>query len=95
MPNAEVLLLARGGGCSVPTRAKAALKSHADRRRAPPGVGGWRVRPQLSDTGKLKKGLTIRSLREALEAATLRSRAHPFDSDISNPMVALNSAMAT
>jgi Fe-S cluster assembly protein SufD len=51
--------------------------------------------PKLSDTGHAEKGLTIRSLREMLEAGDSALRAQLLATDNSNPMIALNSAMAT
>ncbi|MBR1206533.1 MULTISPECIES: Fe-S cluster assembly protein SufD [unclassified Bradyrhizobium] len=49
----------------------------------------------LSDLGNLDKGLSIRPLREVLDAGEDALSAQPFASDTSNPMIALNGAMAT
>lgn len=49
----------------------------------------------LSDLGNLEKGLSIRPLREVLEVGDGALSAQAFASDISNPMIALNGAMAT
>lgn len=51
--------------------------------------------PGLSDAGSLEKGLSVRSLREALAGADATLQAQLFSLDASNPMVALNSAMLT
>ncbi|MFX5730469.1 hypothetical protein ABTE38_19645, partial [Acinetobacter baumannii] len=51
--------------------------------------------PKLSDIAGLDKGLTIRSLREALDGGDAALQAQLFSLDASNPMVALNSAMLT
>ncbi|WP_342711115.1 Fe-S cluster assembly protein SufD [Bradyrhizobium sp. B124] len=49
----------------------------------------------LSDLGNLDKGLSIRPLREVLDAGEDALSAQAFASDTSNPMIALNGAMAT
>jgi Fe-S cluster assembly protein SufD len=91
----EVLPLAAAAGATALKRAGAALKLHAiDGVRRLVLVDGA-FAPQLSDTGKLEKGLTICSLREALEAGDAAQQAQLFTPDIANPMVALNSAMMT
>ncbi|WP_298363510.1 Fe-S cluster assembly protein SufD [uncultured Bradyrhizobium sp.] len=51
--------------------------------------------PDLSDLGNLEKGLSIRPLREVLDAGDGALSVQAFASDISNPMIALNGAMAT
>jgi Fe-S cluster assembly protein SufD len=51
--------------------------------------------PKLSDLGELDKGLSIRTLREVLEAGDAALQAQLFSPDSVNPMVALNSAMMT
>lgn len=49
----------------------------------------------LSDIADLDKGLSIRPLREVLDAGDGALSAQAFASDITNPMIALNGAMAT
>src|SRR3981189_3234509 len=91
----EVLPHAAAADAAALKRAGAALKLHAiDGVRRLVLVDGA-FAPKLSDTGKLEKGLTIRSLREALEAGDAAQQAQLFTPDIANPMVALNSAMMT
>ncbi|MHC2462800.1 Fe-S cluster assembly protein SufD [Bradyrhizobium embrapense] len=51
--------------------------------------------PELSDLGTPEEGLSIRPLREVLDAGDGALSAQAFASDISNPMIALNGAMAT
>ncbi len=51
--------------------------------------------PKLSDLGNAGKGLSIRALREVLEAGDSALQAQLFATDNSNPVIALNSAMAT
>ena len=51
--------------------------------------------PKLSDIGTPEKGLSIRSLREAINGGDGALQAELFSLDTSNPMVALNSAMLT
>jgi Fe-S cluster assembly protein SufD len=50
--------------------------------------------PKLSDIGGLEKGLSVRSLCEAIDGDSAL-QAQLFSLDTSNPMVALNSAMLT
>ena len=51
--------------------------------------------PDLSDLGNLDKGLGIQPLREVLDAGDGVLSTQAFATDISNPMIALNGAMAT
>jgi Fe-S cluster assembly protein SufD len=51
--------------------------------------------PKLSDLGGLEQGLSIRTLRDVLEAGDAALLAQLFTPDSANPMVALNSAMMT
>ncbi len=91
----EVLPLAPAPDAAALTRAAAAVKLQAikDVRRLVLVDGAFA--PKLSDAGKLERGLTIRSLREVLEAADAALHAQLFAPDVANPMVALNSAMMT
>jgi Fe-S cluster assembly protein SufD len=91
----EVLPLAPAPDATALKRAEAALKLHAINSVRRLVLVDGAFAPQLSDTGKLEKGLTICSLREALEAGDAAQQAQLFTPDIANPMVALNSAMMT
>jgi Fe-S cluster assembly protein SufD len=51
--------------------------------------------PKLSELGGLEKGLSIRTLRDVLEASDPALQTQLFAPDNANPMVALNSAMMT
>lgn len=88
----EVLPLAASPDAAALARAAAALKLHAiDGVRRLVLVDGV-FAPKLSDLSNLEKGLGIRTLREVLETG---DAPQLFAPDISNPMVALNSAMMT
>ena len=91
----EVLPLAPAPDAAALSRAEAALKLHAIKsvRRLVLVDGVFAV--EMSDTSGLEKGLSIRSLREVLDAGDSTLSAQLLTSDNSNPMVALNSAMAT
>src|SRR3979409_1731837 len=88
----EVLPPAPEPDAAALKRASAALKLHA--------IAGVRrlvlvdgvFAPKLSETGKLEKGLGVRTLRELLEAGDSAPQLAPDNSDA---MVALNSAMMT
>jgi Fe-S cluster assembly protein SufD len=91
----EVLPLAPAPDAAALARAEAVLKRHGiESVRRLVLVDGVFV-PNLSETSDLEKGLSIRSLREVLEAGDSALSAQLLTSDNSNPMVALNSAMAT
>src|SRR4029079_6667192 len=51
--------------------------------------------PKLSELDGLETGLTVRTLREVLEAGDATLQAQLLTLDNANPMVALNSAMMT
>jgi Fe-S cluster assembly protein SufD len=91
----EVLPLAAAPDLATLSRAGAALNLHAiDGVRKLVLVDGV-FAPKLSDLSDLEKGLSIRTLREALEAGDAALHAQLFAPEHSNPMVALNSAMMT
>ena len=91
----EVLPLAARPDAPALTRAAAALKLHAiEGVRRLVLVDGV-FAPKLSEIGRLEQGLSIRTLRDALEAGDAGLQAQLFAPDGSNPMVALNSAMMT
>ena len=91
----EVLPIAAAPDAAALKRAEAALKADAIAgvRRLVLVDGSFA--PKLSDIAGLDKGLTIRSLREALDGGDAALQAQLFSLDASNPMVALNSAMLT
>ena len=91
----ELLPLAPAPDAAALTRATAALKLHAIRTMRRLVLVDGVFAPTLSDTANLEKGLGIRTLREVLEAGDSALQAQLFTPDNSNPMVALNSAMAT
>jgi len=91
----EVLPLAPAPDAAALGRAAAAVKLRAiDGVRRLVLVDGA-FAPDLSDLGSLDKGLSIRPLREVLDAGEDALSAQAFASDTSNPMIALNGAMAT
>ncbi|MGF6311812.1 Fe-S cluster assembly protein SufD [Bradyrhizobium sp. i1.8.4] len=91
----EVLPLAPAPDAAALSRAAAAVKLRAiDGVRRLVLVDGA-FAPDLSDLGNLEKGLGIRPLREVLDAGDGALSGQAFASDISNPMIALNGAMAT
>ena len=91
----DVLPLAAAPDAAALKRAGAALKLHA--------IAGVRrlvlvdgvFAPTLSETGNLEKGLVVRTLQDVLEAGDTALQAQLFAPDISDAMVALNSAMMT
>ncbi|WP_375783257.1 Fe-S cluster assembly protein SufD [Bradyrhizobium sp. Pha-3] len=91
----EVLPLAPAPDSAALGRAAAAVKLRAiDGVRRLVLVDGA-FAPDLSDLGNLEKGLSIRPLREVLDAGDGVLSAEAFATDTSNPMLALNGAMAT
>jgi len=91
----EVLPLAVAPDATALKRAAAALKLHAiDGARRLVLVDGV-FAPSLSETGKLEKGLGIRTLREVLEAGDAKVQAQLLGPENPDTMVALNSAMMT
>jgi Fe-S cluster assembly protein SufD len=90
-----VLPLAAAPDAAALSRAADALKLHAiDGVRKLVLVDGV-FAPKLSDLGKLEAGLSIRTLRDVLDADDKPLHAQLFAMDGSNPMIALNSAMMT
>ena len=91
----EVLPLAAAPDAAALKRAGTALKLHA--------IAGVRrlvlvdgvFAPKLSETADLEKDVSIRTLREVLEAGDAALQAQLFAPDNSDAMVALNSAMMT
>ena len=70
----EVLPLAAAPDAAALKRAEAALKAHRDQGHAAAGAGRWRLcAAALRTSATSTKGLTIRSLREALDAGDSRA----------------------
>ena len=91
----DVLPLAAAPDAAALKRAAAALKLHAiEGARRLVLVDGV-FAPKLSEMAGLEKGLSIRTLREMLEAGDTSLHAQLYAPDNSDPMVALNSAMMT
>jgi len=91
----EVLPLAPAPDAAALKRATAALKLHKIRSVRRLVLVDGVFAPDLSEMGGLEKGLSIRPLRDVLEAGDSGLQAQLFAPDNSNPMIALNSAMAT
>ncbi len=91
----EVLPLAAEPDAAALTRAAAALKLHAIAGVRKLVLVDGAFAPKLSETADLEKGLSIRTLRDALEAGDSALQAQLFAPDNADPMVALNSAVMT
>jgi Fe-S cluster assembly protein SufD len=91
----EVLPLAAAPDAPALKRAAAALQLHAIRGTRRLVLVDGVFAPTLSDTVNLEKGLSIRALRDVLEAGDSALEAQLFATDNSEVMVALNSAMMT
>ncbi|MGY3482520.1 Fe-S cluster assembly protein SufD [Bradyrhizobium sp. USDA 4011] len=91
----EVLPLAPAPDAAALGRAAAAVKLRAIDGVCRLVLVDGAFAPDLSDLGSLDKGLSIRPLREVLDAGEDALSAQAFASDTSNPMIALNGAMAT
>jgi Fe-S cluster assembly protein SufD len=91
----EVLPLAAAPDAAALARAGTALKLHAiEGARRLVLVDGV-FAPKLSEVADLGKGLSIRTLRDVLEAGDAALHALLFAPDNADSMVALNSAMMT
>ena len=91
----DVLPLAAAPDAAALKRADAAAKAHAiEGARRLVLVDGV-FAPKLSDVGRLESGLSIRTLRDVLEADEAALHAQLLAPDNSDAMVALNSAMMT
>ncbi len=91
----DVLPPAPAPDAAALTRASAALKLQAVQGARRLVLVDGMFAANLSELGGLEKGLTIRTLREVLEAGDAGLQAQLFTPDNANPMVALNSAMMT
>ena len=91
----EVLPLAPAPDAAALKRAATALKLQAVKGARRLVLVDGVFAPKLSDLSALDKGLTVRTLREVLEAGDATLQAQLLTLDNANPMVALNSAMMT
>ena len=91
----EVLPLAPAPDAAALKRAAAAVKLQAIKGARPLVLVDGVFVPKLSEVGGLEKGLTVRTLRDVLEAGDATLQAQLLAPDNDNPMVALNSAMMT
>lgn len=91
----EVLPLAPAPDAAALKRTAAAVKLQAFKGARPLVLADGVFVPKLSDVGGLEKGLTIRTLRDVLEAGDAALQAQLLAPDNANSMVALNSAMMT
>jgi Fe-S cluster assembly protein SufD len=91
----EVMPLAAAPDAAALKRAGTALKPHAiEGARRLVLVDGV-FAPDLSDMADLEHGLSVRTLREALEAHGAQLQPEDLSSEASSPMMALNTAMMT
>jgi Fe-S cluster assembly protein SufD len=90
----EVLPLAAAPDAATFKRAEAVLKVGMIKGARRLVLVDGAFAPKLSDISGLEKGLSVRSLREAIDGDSAL-QAQLFSLDMSNPMVALNSAMLT
>jgi Fe-S cluster assembly protein SufD len=91
----EVLPLAPAPDAAALKRAAAAVKLQAIKGARPLVLVDGVFVPKLSDVGGLEKGLTVRTLRDVLEAGDAALQTQLLAPDNANSMVALNSAMMT
>lgn len=91
----EVLPLAPAPDAAALKGAAAALKLQAVKGARRLVLVDGVFAPKLSELEGLEKGLTIRTLRDVLEAGDAALQAQLFSLDSANPMIALNSAMMT
>ena len=90
----EVLPLAAAPDAGALKRAEAALKAGTIEGARRLVLVDGAFAPKLSDISGVEKGLSVRSLREAIDGDSAL-QAELFSLDTANPMVALNSAMLT
>jgi Fe-S cluster assembly protein SufD len=90
----EVLPLAAAPDAAAFRRAEVVLKAGTINGARRLVLVDGAFAPKLSDISGLEKGLSVRSLREAIDGDSAL-QAQLFSLDTSNPMVALNSAMLT
>ena len=91
----EVLPLAEAPDAAALKRADAALKPHVIKGARQLVLVDGAFAPDLSDLANLEDGLTIRTLREALEADGASLQPEDLSSENSSAMMALNTAMMT
>ena len=91
----DVLPLAPAPDAAALKNASAAVTLHAIKGARRLVLVDGAFAPNLSDLDGLEQGLTIRTLRDVLDAGDAALQAQLFSLDNANPMVALNSAMMT
>jgi Fe-S cluster assembly protein SufD len=91
----EVLPSAAAPDATAVKRAGSALKPHTITGARPLVLVDGVFVAQLSDADDFEPGLSVRTLREVLEAGGDAVQAQLLSPDSSDPMVALNSAMMT
>ena len=91
----EVLPLAPAPDAAALKRAATAVKLQAIKGVRRLVLVDGVFAPKLSELDGLEQGLTVRTLRDVLEAGDAALQAQLFTLDIANPMIALNSAMMT
>jgi Fe-S cluster assembly protein SufD len=91
----EVLPLAPAPDAAALKRAATAVKLQAIKGVRRLVLVDGVFAPKLSELDGPETGLTVRTLREVLEAGDAALQAQLFTLDIANPMIALNSAMMT
>jgi len=91
----EVLPLAPAPDAAALKRAATAVKLQAIKGARRLVLVDGVFAPKLSELDGLEQGLTVRTLRDVLEAGDAPLQAQLFTLDIANPMIALNSAMMT
>ena len=91
----EVLPLAPAPDAAALKRAATAVKLQAIKGVRRLVLVDGVFAPKLSELDGLEQGLTVRTLRDVLEAGDAPLQAQLFTLDTANPMIALNSAMMT
>jgi len=91
----EVLPLAAAPDAKALKRAADAVKAHAVDNAAKLVLVDGVFAPELSDIAALGRGVTVRTLREVLENEKNDARGDLLITNVSDPMLSLNAALAT
>jgi len=91
----EVLPLAAAPDAKALKRAANAVKAHAVDKAAKLVLVDGVFAPELSDIAALGRGVTVRTLREVLENEKNDARGDLLITNVSDPMLSLNAALAT